>query len=156
MAPTPRLVLPLGWETRLTVKVPSIEAPFPQISSRPKYSPDFSGGDELGEVGAGQGLHAALEHAHHHGQHPEMGLAAHEHGKNGDAAVGQHADADQAVGVHGAGKATDEQGRGEGHDLGDQQGQQQTGGVKAQGSAVGSGHVDNGVDAVNIEEGQDE
>ena len=31
MAPTPRLVLPLSWETRLTAKVPSMEAPFPQI-----------------------------------------------------------------------------------------------------------------------------
>ena len=42
--PTPVLMLPLTWETALTIAVPMNEAPLPQMSISPKYSPDFSGG----------------------------------------------------------------------------------------------------------------
>ena len=42
--PTPMLILPEIWLTTLTRVVPRKEAPFPQISIIPKYSPDFSGG----------------------------------------------------------------------------------------------------------------
>ena len=45
----------------------------------------------------------------------------------------------------------------EGHDLGDQQRQQQAGGVQPQGRAVGRGHIDDGVYAIDVaEKGQQE
>ena len=47
--------------------------------------------------------------------------------------------------------------RGEGHDLGDQQRQQQAGGVQPQGRAVGRGHIDDGVHTIDVaEKGQQE
>ena len=42
--PTPRLMLPVSWETTLTTVVPIKEAPLPQMSKRPKYSPDWLAG----------------------------------------------------------------------------------------------------------------
>ena len=42
--PTPTLALPVSWLPTLTILVPRKDAPLPQISNRPKYSPDFSGG----------------------------------------------------------------------------------------------------------------
>ena len=44
MAPTPRLMLPVTLEIRPTSVVPMNEAPFPQMSYRPKYSPDIADG----------------------------------------------------------------------------------------------------------------
>ena len=38
--PTPILILPVICEAAPTTVVPTNEAPFPQISSIPKYSPD--------------------------------------------------------------------------------------------------------------------
>ena len=42
--PTPVLMLPVIWLTKLTMVVPKKAAPLPQISSRPNYSPDCSAG----------------------------------------------------------------------------------------------------------------
>ena len=42
--PTPLLMSPVSWETTLTSVVPTKDAPFPQISISPKYSPDCSAG----------------------------------------------------------------------------------------------------------------
>ena len=42
--PTPTLALPVSWLPTLTIMVPRKDAPLPQMSKRPKYSPDFSGG----------------------------------------------------------------------------------------------------------------
>ena len=51
----------------------------------------------------------------------------------------------------------DHQCRGEGHDLSDQQRQQQAGGVQPQGRAVGRGHIDDGVHTIDVaEKGQQE
>ena len=38
--PTPILIFPVSWDTALTKVVPIKDAPLPQISSSPKYSPD--------------------------------------------------------------------------------------------------------------------
>ena len=43
--PTPTLALPVSWLPTLTIMVPRKDAPLPQISNRPKYSPDFVYGD---------------------------------------------------------------------------------------------------------------
>ena len=42
--PTPALMFPVICDTRLTIVVPINDAPFPQMSISPKYSPDFSAG----------------------------------------------------------------------------------------------------------------
>ena len=42
--PTPVFAFPLIWLMKETRKVPKKEAPFPQISRIPKYSPDLSDG----------------------------------------------------------------------------------------------------------------
>ena len=108
-------------------------------------------------MAAAQRLHAALEHAHHHGQHPELPLALQEEGKDGNAGIGCDAHRDQGLGFIFLAQATEDQRRGEGHDLGDQQRQQQAGGVQPQCRAVGGGHINDGIHAVDVaEEGQQE
>ena len=42
--PMPTLALPVSWLPTLTIMVPRKDAPLPQMSNRPKYSPDFSAG----------------------------------------------------------------------------------------------------------------
>lgn len=44
IADTPMFILPKAWEASPTTVVPIKDAPFPQISIRPKYSPERSGG----------------------------------------------------------------------------------------------------------------
>lgn len=108
--------------------------------------------DQLGKVGPGEGLYAALEESHADRQDPELELALHEHGKDGDAGVGQDTDCDQVGGGIFFCQLSKDNGRWEGHDLGHQKGQEKPGGVKPEGSPVGCGHVDDRVDAVDVEE----
>ena len=103
-------------------------------------------------MGAGQRLDSALKHTHHYGQNPEMYLGGHEHGKNGDSKIGEYADAYELSGVYRVGQVPDDNRGGESYDLRHQQSQQKPGGVKAQGGAVGCGHVNNGIDTVDVEE----
>ena len=110
------------------------------------------GGDDLAQVGTAQSLDTALEHTHHYRQHPELPLTGEEHGKQGDAGVADDADLNQQAGVMTGGQSAEDNGAGEGHDLGYQQRQQQAGGIQTQGSAVGGGHVDDGVNTVDEEE----
>lgn len=57
----------------------------------------------------------------------------------------------------GAGEAADDEDGRERHELRDQQRQQKSGGIEPQGRAVGRRHVDDRVDAVDVEEeGEDE
>ena len=44
IAPTAMLSLPVVWLTTATINVPRNDAPLPQMSNRPKYSPLFSAG----------------------------------------------------------------------------------------------------------------
>ena len=108
--------------------------------------------DDLAEVGAGQRLDAALEHPHADSQHPELALGAQEDGVGRDAHIGQDAHRDKEGRVHPAGQPAEQQRKGKRHDLGHQQRQQQPGAVQAQSLAVGGGHVDDGVHAVDVEE----
>ena len=109
-------------------------------------------GDDLCQIAPAQSLNAALEHTHSHSQDPELPLGHQEHGKEGDAGVGDDADLDEKPGVVLCRQPPEDNGAGEGHKLGQQQGKQQSRVVQAQGGAVGRGHVDNGVNAVNEEE----
>ena len=108
--------------------------------------------DDLGKVAAAQCLHTALEHTHHHGQHPELPLTLQEEGKDGNAGIGRNAHRDQGLGFIFLAQAAKDQRRREGHDLGDQQRQQQSGGVQTQCRAVGGGHVNDGIHTVDIAE----
>ena len=108
-------------------------------------------------MAAAQRLHAALEHTHHHGQHPELPLALQEEGKDGNAGIGRNAHRDQSLGFIFLAQAAKDQRRRESHDLSDQQRQQQAGGIQPQCRAVGSGHINDGIHAVDVaEEGQQE
>ena len=108
-------------------------------------------------MAAAQCLHAALEHAHQHGQYPELPLAGQEEGEHRNAGVGRDADRDKLAGRILCAQPTKDQRRREGHDLRYQQGQQKAGGLQPQCRAVGGGHIDDGIHAVDVaEEGQQE
>ncbi len=86
--------------------------------------------DDLGEVRAGQGLYATLEHAYHYSQDPELELGVQEESEDGDAGISGNANGDQPGGRITVGEIAKEQGEGEGHELGHQQCQQKSGGIK--------------------------
>ena len=80
-----------------------------------------------------------------------------EDGKDGDAKISHDADGDQFFAGMVLCQTAEEDGKGEGHDLGHQQSQQQAGGVQTQCRAVGGSHVNDGVHTVDVEEeGQQE
>ena len=80
-----------------------------------------------------------------------------EEGEAGDAEVCGDADGDQPFRRVRSGQTAHDQGAGEGHELGQQEGQEQVRAVEAQSRSVGGGHVNDGIDAVDIEEeGQEE
>ena len=95
------------------------------------------GGDDLAQVGAAQCLDGTLEHTDHYGQEPELPLADQEHTEQGDAGIADDADLHQLGAVMIGGQLAEEDGAGEGYDLGQQQCQQQACGVQTQSSAVG-------------------
>lgn len=108
--------------------------------------------DNTGKVGTGQGLYAALEHADANGQYPEMKLGGHEKGEDGNTKVGNDADSNQPAGIKTLCESAKQDRAGEGYDLCQQQCAEQAVAVKAESGSVGGGHVDNGIDSVNIEE----
>ena len=108
--------------------------------------------DDLCKVGAAEGLHAALEHPHDDGQHPELPLLGQKERKHRDARIGRDADRDELRRGILVGQPPEDEGRRERHDLRHQQGQQQPGGVQPQRRAVGRGHVDDGIHAVDVAE----
>ena len=75
-----------------------------------------------------------------------------EHGKDCDARIGENAELDQLPRVISGRETAKDNGTGEGYDLGQQQREKQAGAVQAQGRAVGRGHVDDGIYAVDKEE----
>lgn len=74
-------ILPKAWEASPTTVVPIKDAPFPQISIRPKYSPERSGGTILQNKTGTVPECPPLEHSHKDCQHPELPLCLHKHGK---------------------------------------------------------------------------
>ena len=81
-----------------------------------------------------------------------MPLAHQEHGEDHNAGVADDGYFDEQAGVVLGGQPPEENGEGEGHELSQKQSQQQAGGVQPQSRAVGSGHIDDGVHAVDEEE----
>ena len=103
-------------------------------------------------MGAAERLHAALEHAHDDGQHPELPLLGQEKRKHRDARVGRDAHRDELCRGVLVRQPPKDEGRRERHDLGHKKRQQKAGGVQTQRRAVGRRHVDNGVHAVDVAE----
>ena len=110
------------------------------------------GRHDLAQIAAGKGLDRTLEHAHQGRQQPELPLGHQEHRKDRDAGVANDADLHQLGTVMLGRKSAENNGTGEGHDLGQQQSKEQARGIQAQGRAVGGSHVDNGVNTVDKEE----
>ena len=104
------------------------------------------------EVAAAQRLNAALKHTHQNRQYPELPLGHKKYREQGNAGVAEDADLNEQPRIVLGGEPAEGDGAGEGHELGQQQRQQQPGGVQTQSSAVGRGHVDDGVNAVDEEE----
>ncbi len=52
--------------------------------------------NDLGEVGAGEGLYTALKHAYYHCQNPEFSLGIQEEGKDGNTGISCNADGNQS------------------------------------------------------------
>ena len=73
--------------------------------------------NDAGEVGAGERLDRALEHAHHHGEEPELPLPVELDGEQRDGRVGRDADLDQARSLKPLGKLAEQQRAGKGDDL---------------------------------------
>ena len=71
-AATPAREVLNSWVENPMIIAPVKEALFPKISKKPKNSAERSLGNNLGVVGAGQGLNGTLEHCHTHGQEPEF------------------------------------------------------------------------------------
>ena len=109
-------------------------------------------GDDLAQVAAAEGLNAALKHSNHDGEKPELPLADHEYSEQHHTGVGDDANLDEQAGVIFCRQPPEQDGAGEGHDLGQKQCQKQSGGVQPQRGAVGGSHVDDGVHAVDEEE----
>ena len=81
-------------------------------------------------MGAAEGLHAALEHPHDDGQHPELPLPGQKERKHRDARIGRDTDRDELRRGILVGQPPEDEGRRERHDLRHQQRQQQSGGVQ--------------------------
>ena len=150
--PTPTLALPVSWLPTLTIMVPRKDAPLPQMSKRPKYSPDFSGGMIFAKWERLSAAAPPWEHAHDDGQHPELPLLGQEKRKHRDARVGRDAHRDELCRGVLVRQPPKDEGRRERHDLGHKKCQQKAGGVQTQRRAVGRRHVDNGVHAVDVAE----
>jgi len=108
--------------------------------------------DDFPEVAAAQRLNAALKHTHQNRQYPELPLGHKKYREQGNAGVAENADLNEQPRIVLGGEPAEGDGAGEGHELGQQQRQQQPGGVQTQSGAVGRGHVDDGVNAVDEEE----
>ena len=112
--------------------------------------------DDLCEVGAAHRLDTALEHADTDGEDPELGELVELHAVEADEEVRDDADKDDVPRLMRTAQAADDDGGRERHELRDEQGCEESDRVEAQGRAVSSRHVDDGVDTVNVEEERQE
>ena len=108
--------------------------------------------DDLREVGAAHRLDTTLEHADGTGEDPELGEFVELHAVETDEEVRDDADQDDVPRLMRTAQAADDDGGRERYELRDEQGREESDRVETQGRAVSSRHVDDGVDAVNVEE----
>lgn len=107
---------------------------------------------ESHKVGAADGLNASLKQAHGDGEDPKFREIVQLNGKEGDGRVGGDGYGDEFLTRHSAGKLCEDEGRREGDDLGHKEGEEKPLGFQPQGFAVSRGHIDDGVDAVDVKE----
>ena len=110
----------------------------------------------LCKVRARERLYAALEQPDHDGEHPELPHRLHEYGERAHKRVRAYAYGDEQLVFNFPRKFAEYYGRGEGHYLRNEQGNQQSRALQPQCRAEGGGHVYNGVNAVDIQEEGDE
>lgn len=110
----------------------------------------------LGEVGAGERLYAALEQPDHDGEHPELPHRLHEYGERAHKRVCAYAYGNKQFVRNLTRKFAEYYGRGEGHNLRNEQRYQESRSLKSQRRAEGGGHVYHGVNTVDIQEEGDE
>ena len=107
--------------------------------------------DDLCEVGAAHRLDTALEHADADGEDPELGELVELHAVEADEEVRDDADENDVPRLMSSAQAADDDGGRERHELRDEQGREESDRVETEGRAVSGSHVDDGVDAVNVE-----
>lgn len=108
--------------------------------------------DDLREVGAAHRLDTTLEHADGTGEDPELGELVQLDAVETDEEVRHDADEYDVPCLMLAAQAADDDGGRERHELRNKQGCEESDRVETQGCAVGRGHVDDGVDTVDVEE----
>lgn len=112
--------------------------------------------DDLGKIGAGHRLDGALEQPDAHGEDPELVRPVEEHGIDGDGKVGDDAGEDEVLRPDLAREHPQQDRRGEGDDLRDEQRQNEACVRQPEVAPVGDGEVDDGVHAVDKEEERDQ
>ena len=112
--------------------------------------------DDPCEVGAAHRLDTTLEHADTDGEDPELGKLVELHAVEADEEVRDDADEDDVPRLMRTAQAADDDGGRERHELRDEQGCKESDRVEAEAGTVSSRHVDDGVDAVNVEEERQE
>ena len=109
--------------------------------------------NKLSELGTRKSLDAALEHADHDRQEPELdGAFQEERREQRDAHIGEHAHEQHLLRTHLGAQAAVDNGRRKCHELRDQKRKHQLRGIDAQIGAIARGQLDDGVHAVDIEE----
>lgn len=119
-------------------------------------TPRLFGGDDLREVGARERLNAALEESDDTSKDPELPGRGHEDGEEPDARIDADRDEDEHIVAHFSRELAHDDGGGEGDDLREKEGEEQSRCIESEGIAEGSRHIDDGVHAVDIEEEGDE
>ena len=112
--------------------------------------------DDPCEVGAAHRLDTTLEHADADGEDPELGELVELHAVEADEEIRDDADEDDVPRLMCTAQTANDDGGRECHELRDKQGCEESDRVKAERRAVGGRHVDDGVDAVNVEEERQE
>ncbi len=112
--------------------------------------------DNACEIGTRERLDAALEHADHDCQEPELPLMLEKDRENSDTEIREDADGDQLSSCVARCQPAEKDRERKSDDLRHQQRQEQAGGVEPKRGAVGCGHVDDRVDPVDVEKERQE
>ena len=112
----------------------------------------FFRGNNLGEVGAGKGLHSALETADGYGKDPELPFIRQEYDKDTDCQIAADTNDKELTARYFRGKLPKDKRAGEGYDLGNEQRDYEFYHVKAQAAADRHCHFNNRMYTVDIEE----
>src|SRR5690606_38643865 len=113
-------------------------------------------GDEGGEEGAAEGLGAALDDADGSGERAEVPGLLHEVAEDGDAGVGGECDVDPVLRPEPPGEAPEEEGEGDADELDEEERADEVALPDPDLGPVDRGHLDDGLDPVDVEPEGDE